>query len=190
MPENPPFSTCLPVRRWRSTSEIPGTTTDVVEKTMELLPLGPVTLIDTAGLDDTSALGPARLEMTKKALQRADVLAIVVTPSGWSDTEEALLREAYAAKIPVLVVINKTDIGPPKPNFLALLELKRLAWISGSATAAPALQEDSASRLKKRCGGCCRNCSPRHRRCWAICCRRPVWPCWWCRSIWAPQPGA
>jgi [FeFe] hydrogenase H-cluster maturation GTPase HydF len=116
------------------TSAEPGTTTDVVEKTMELLPLGPVTLIDTAGLDDESTLGPARLAQTEKALKRVDVLAIVITPSGWSDFEEALLRKAHAAKVPVLVVVNKTDLCQPKPNLGALLELKRLVWISGSAT--------------------------------------------------------
>lgn len=135
------------------TSEQPGTTTDVVEKTMELLPLGPVTLIDTAGLDDASALGPQRLAMTRKALKRVDVLAIVVTPTGWSDHEEALLREAYEAKVPTLVVINKTDLGAPKPNFLALLELKRLVYIQGSAVAAPALREDFRNAFKEAVRG-------------------------------------
>lgn len=116
------------------TSAEPGTTTDVVEKTMELLPLGPVTLIDTAGLDDASTLGPQRLEMTQKALKRVDVLAIVVTADGWSDHEEGLLRAAQAAGVPALVVVNKVDMAQPKPNFLALMELKRLPYILGSAT--------------------------------------------------------
>lgn len=118
------------------TSAIPGTTTDVVEKTMELLPLGPVTLIDTAGLDDASELGTQRIEMTKKALRRADILAIVVTPDAWSRFEDALINEARAAKVPVLIVINKTDLKEPSADFLSLIDVKRLAWISGSATAA------------------------------------------------------
>jgi [FeFe] hydrogenase H-cluster maturation GTPase HydF len=131
------------------TSAQPGTTTDAVEKTMELLPLGPVTLIDTAGLDDTSDLGPARLAQTQKALKRADVLVIVITASGWSDHEEALLNEAHASKIPVLVAVNKTDLAPPKPNVLALLELKRLTWISGSATASGMDAEAFRSAFKE-----------------------------------------
>jgi [FeFe] hydrogenase H-cluster maturation GTPase HydF len=135
------------------TSATPGTTTDVVEKTMELLPLGPVTLIDTAGLDDESALGVARLEKTHKALKRADILAIVVTPFGWSDTEEALLREAHTANVPVLVIVNKIDLGELKPNFLALLELKRLTFISGSATGAPEFQEDFRAAFKEAVRG-------------------------------------
>src|SRR5512138_3703177 len=78
------------------TSSVPGTTTDVVEKTMELLPLGPVTLIDTAGLDDTSELAQARIEKSRKALRRADILAVVVASNAWSEYEDALVNEAHA----------------------------------------------------------------------------------------------
>ena len=118
------------------TSTVPGTTTDVVEKTMELLPLGPVTLIDTAGLDDTSELSAARIEKTRKALRRADILAIVVTPNAWSAHEDALLNEARTASVPALIVINKTDLEEPSADFLSLLDIKRLTWIQGSATGA------------------------------------------------------
>lgn len=130
------------------TAPEPGTTTDVVEKTMELLPLGPVTLIDTAGLDDASALGPARRVMTRKALKRADVLAIVVTASGWSDYEEALLSEAQSAKIPALVVVNKTDLAVPAPTFFALMEMKGLCSIQGTAVAGGAEQEMFCSAFR------------------------------------------
>jgi [FeFe] hydrogenase H-cluster maturation GTPase HydF len=116
------------------TSEIAGTTSDVAEKTMELLPLGPVTLIDTAGIDDRSALASARIEKTKKALRRADILALVVTPDAWSTHEDGLVNEARADNVPVLVVVNKTDLAEPSSDFLSLLDVKRLAWIQGSAT--------------------------------------------------------
>jgi [FeFe] hydrogenase H-cluster maturation GTPase HydF len=115
------------------TSSVPGTTTDVVEKTMELLPLGPVTLIDTAGIDDRSELGAQRVEMTKKALRRADILAIVVTADGWSEYEDNLINAAHAVSVPVLIVVNKTDLKEPSSDFLSLIDVKRLAWISGSA---------------------------------------------------------
>lgn len=118
------------------TSSVPGTTTDVVEKTMELLPLGPVTLIDTAGIDDRSELGTQRVEMTKKALRRADILAIVVTADGWSEYEDALINAAHAVSVPVLIVINKTDLKEPSSDFLSLIDVKRLSWISGSAIGA------------------------------------------------------
>jgi hydrogenase maturation GTPase HydF len=116
------------------TSAVPGTTTDVVEKTMELLPLGPVTLIDTAGIDDSSELGSQRIEMTRKALRRADILAIVVTAGAWSAYEDGLVNEAHAAKVPVLVVINKTDLQEASADFLSLIDVKRLSWIAGCST--------------------------------------------------------
>ena len=123
------------------TSEIAGTTTDVVEKTMELLPLGPVTLIDTAGVDDNSALSAARIEKTKKALRRADILAVIVTPNAWSEYDDALVNEARAASIPVMVVVNKADLAEPSSDFLALLDVKRLSWIQGNSTGNAASRE-------------------------------------------------
>ncbi len=135
------------------TSSIPGTTTDVVEKTMELLPLGPVTLIDTAGLDDASELGLARIEMSKKALRRADILAIVVPSNGWSAHEDMLVNEAHAANIPVLVVVNKTDLEEPSADFLSLLDVKRLAWIQGSATGDAAAREAFRQAFKEAIRG-------------------------------------
>ncbi|MFA4993988.1 MAG: [FeFe] hydrogenase H-cluster maturation GTPase HydF [Bdellovibrionales bacterium] len=116
------------------TSPEAGTTTDVVEKTMELLPLGPVVLLDTAGIDDTSALGIARVDKAKKAVQRMDVLVLIVTPNDWSEFEDALVNEAHAHNIPALVVINKTDLAEPSTDFLALLDVKKLSWVAGSST--------------------------------------------------------
>ena len=58
-------------------SDIAGTTTDVVEKSMELLPVGPVTFLDTAGIDDNSELGNLRIEKTKKVLNRTDIAVIL-----------------------------------------------------------------------------------------------------------------
>jgi [FeFe] hydrogenase H-cluster maturation GTPase HydF len=123
------------------TSAVPGTTTDVVEKTMELLPLGPVTLIDTAGIDDTSELGTARVEMTRKALRRADILAIIVTADAWSSYEDDLINAAHAASVPVLIVINKTDLKEPSSDFLSLIDVKRLSWIQGCSTGDAAARE-------------------------------------------------
>jgi [FeFe] hydrogenase H-cluster maturation GTPase HydF len=123
------------------TSSVPGTTTDVAEKTMELLPLGPVTLIDTAGLDDTSELAEARIEKSRKALRRADILAIVVASNAWSAHEDALVNEAHAASIPILIVVNKTDLEEPSADFLSLIDIKRLTWIQGSATGSTATRE-------------------------------------------------
>ena len=62
------------------TSSIPGTTTDVVEKTMELLPVGPVVFLDTAGIDDISPLSNLRVEKTRKTFRRVDVFLLLTEP--------------------------------------------------------------------------------------------------------------
>ncbi len=134
------------------TSPHAGTTTDVVEKTMELLPIGPVVLLDTAGIDDISDLGAARLEKAKKAFHRMDIAVIVVTPDGWSDYEDALVNEARAGEIPVLVVINKVDLGEPSVDFLSLLDVKKLTWIQGSSID-PLTQETFKGEFKQRVQG-------------------------------------
>lgn len=98
-------------------SEIAGTTTDPVEKSMELLPLGPVVFVDTAGIDDEGALGLQRVEKTKKIIDRID-LAIIVTDSRGADSfEEKLIEEFEALKTPFIFVQNKIDETPsPQPS--------------------------------------------------------------------------
>lgn len=91
------------------TSPLAGTTTDVVEKTMELLPLGPVLFLDTAGIDDTSALAGARLEKTRRTFHRADIVVLIVEPDTWTEYEEKIIAEAEEIKLPVIIVVNKAD---------------------------------------------------------------------------------
>ncbi len=93
-------------------SDVAGTTTDPVEKTMEFLPLGPVVFIDTAGVDDTGVLGSQRIEKTQKIFDRTDIAVIVCDSTGWGEYEIALYEEFLSRKIPVLAVVNKQDIEP------------------------------------------------------------------------------
>lgn len=101
-------------------SEIAGTTTDVVEKSMELLPIGPVTFLDTAGLDDTSELGFQRIEKTMKVLNRIDIAIIVCDNRGLDCHESKLIEKLDELKIPYLIVVNKCDIEKPILNKEAL----------------------------------------------------------------------
>jgi len=87
----------------------PGTTTDVVTKAMELRPLGPVTLVDTAGLDDGSALGPRRAERAMRALESSDLAALVTTPGAWGPTEEAIAEAAARRGTPLMIIVNEVD---------------------------------------------------------------------------------
>ena len=91
-------------------SDVAGTTTDVVEKSMELLPVGPVTFLDTAGLDDESELGEKRVEKTMKVINRIDVAIIVCDFNGIDDYEKELIKKLEELKIPYLIVENKCDI--------------------------------------------------------------------------------
>ncbi|HNQ24764.1 MAG TPA: [FeFe] hydrogenase H-cluster maturation GTPase HydF [Phycisphaerae bacterium] len=107
-------------------SDIAGTTTDPVEKPMELLPIGPVLFIDTAGIDDTGALGAQRVERTRQVLDRTEVALLVACADQWDDFEEQLLAEFATRKIPAIVVLNKADIAEPRENLLARLQRDQL----------------------------------------------------------------
>ena len=92
-------------------SDKKGTTTDPVEKTMELLPLGPVVIIDTAGFDDGGTLGTMRVERTKAVLNRVDIAVLVVDGTiGMTSVENELVSLFEEKKIPYLIVFNKCDL--------------------------------------------------------------------------------
>jgi [FeFe] hydrogenase H-cluster maturation GTPase HydF len=91
-------------------SDIAGTTTDPVEKPMELLPLGPVLFIDTAGVDDVGALGEMRVEKTRRVLERTDVGVVVAEAGKWNGFEQAMVDELTKRGVPVIVVFNKSDL--------------------------------------------------------------------------------
>ena len=92
-------------------SDIKGTTTDVNQKSMELLPIGPVVLLDTAGIDDEGELGTLRIQKTEKALLRCDVAVFVADFQPLSEIEKDFLNKLKAKKIPIVSVINKNDLG-------------------------------------------------------------------------------
>ena len=99
-------------------SEVAGTTTDPVEKPMELQPLGPVLFIDTAGIDDVGALGQLRAEKTRQVFDRTDLGLLVAEAGRWGPFEEAILDELGRRQVPALVVFNKSDLGRPTAAIL------------------------------------------------------------------------
>ncbi|MFA5336613.1 MAG: GTP-binding protein, partial [Candidatus Omnitrophota bacterium] len=99
------------------TSPVAGTTTDVVEKSMELLPIGPVVFLDTAGLDDKSELSLARLGKTSKIFDRADVAVLITEPDAWSEYEDGVMAELKKRGVPVIIAVNKTDLKKPREDF-------------------------------------------------------------------------
>lgn len=93
-------------------SDVKGTTTDPVYKSMELLPMGPVVIIDTPGFDDEGTLGEMRVRKTKQILNRADCAVLVVDgTAGKTEADEELIRLFEEKKIPYVVAYNKCDLN-------------------------------------------------------------------------------
>lgn len=109
-------------------SDVAGTTTDPVRKTMELLPLGPVVIIDTPGIDDEGRLGSQRIERSLRVIDETDIAILVVDASaGLGDDEKSLIDAFTRRKIPYLVVFNKSDLDvtiPDVENSMSVSALK------------------------------------------------------------------
>ena len=118
-------------------SPVAGTTTDVVRKSMELLPLGPVTFLDTAGIDDESGLGELRVERTREALASSDVACLVLESDVWTAYEDELASLAAAQKTPLILVVNKTDVKKPSG-----------AWFDTIRAVSPRIIECSTARAQ------------------------------------------
>lgn len=100
-------------------SDIKGTTTDPVKKAMEILPIGPVVIIDTAGLDDGGKLGSLRVEKTMEVLGKTDIAILVIDSTiGMNDYDKDLIKLFEERKMPYIVVYNKSDLIKEKSEKL------------------------------------------------------------------------
>jgi len=98
-------------------SDIKGTTTDPVLKAMELLPLGPVVMIDTPGLDDEGGLGALRVQKAYQILNKTDIALLIVDgTAGMTKEDHAILEKIKDKSIPCAVVMNKADLLPGQPS--------------------------------------------------------------------------
>ncbi|MBC7338975.1 MAG: [FeFe] hydrogenase H-cluster maturation GTPase HydF [Firmicutes bacterium] len=128
-------------------SEVPGTTTDPVYKSMEILPLGPVVIIDTAGIDDVGTLGELRVRRTESVMRRTDLALLVVDPAaGAGQYEEEIVARLRSGGITVLGVLNKTDLLPPGQGEALARELS--ARLDVPFVPVSSLTRDGVDRLK------------------------------------------
>jgi [FeFe] hydrogenase H-cluster maturation GTPase HydF len=131
-------------------SDVAGTTTDPVEKPMELLPLGPVLFIDTAGIDEeggagelgaSSKLGALRVEKTRQALERTEIAVLVAEAGVWAEFEDGLLADFATRQTPAVVVFNKVDAGDPDAALVERLRASKLRVVLASAITGVGLPE-------------------------------------------------
>lgn len=113
---------CITNQNISLVSDVKGTTTDPVYKAMELLPIGPVVFIDTAGIDDISAIGALRIEKTTEVLDKMDISILVISAETILEDEILSFEQEWIKKIkdkkkPFIAVLNKIDIVKDKEDF-------------------------------------------------------------------------
>ena len=136
-------------------SEVRGTTTDPVKKAMEILPLGPVVIIDTPGFDDEGSLGELRVQRTKKILEQTDIAVLVVdTTEGFRKVDAELTDLFRERGIPFLIALNKSDIPEDSEEFSVDEEaqglLQKIVKDCSGMIHISALSGDGIDELKNR----------------------------------------
>lgn len=110
-------------------SDVSGTTTDPVFKTMELLPLGPVMIIDTPGIDDEGELGQLRVKKSYQILNKTDIAVLVINGvEGMSPQDKAIIERIHAKDIPLVIVMNKADLLEKVPQE----DADNVIWVSAA----------------------------------------------------------
>jgi len=110
-------------------SDVAGTTTDPIYKAMEISPIGPCVMIDTAGIDDVGALGELRIKKTMEVVRKTDIAILTVDYNGFSDFDYNIIDILNKNKTPFFVVINKEDIATPTELFLQELDKLKFPYI-------------------------------------------------------------
>lgn len=126
-------------------SDYAGTTTDPVYKAMEILPIGPVVLIDTAGFDDEGALGELRIEKTLEVIKKTDIALLVVDSKGFSYFDVNIINKLKETNTPFIVVLNKSDLNDS--NCIFLEELKAEDYIFTQVSAKEKIRIEELKNL-------------------------------------------
>jgi len=127
------FVNCLIGQEIAIVSEIAGTTTDPVKKSMEIFGIGPTIIIDTAGIDDVGDLGEKRIAKTLAVFDRTDLGVIVTSFDDWGNYEQQLINEFKDRAIPFIIVFNKTDLFEEKAEVSTQLNEAKIKFSQTSA---------------------------------------------------------
>lgn len=129
-------------------SDVAGTTTDPVEKPMELLPLGPVLFIDTAGIDDVGALGEMRVARTRQIFDRCDLGVIIAPADDFGPFEEEILKALQERQIPIIIVLNKVDLGAPGQGLLDRFKAEKIPVVQTVAVSGQGIPDLREALIK------------------------------------------
>jgi len=139
---------CLTGQDIAIVSDVAGTTTDPVKKSIEIPQIGPCVLIDTAGIDDTGELGQARIEKTEQALKQIDLALLVFAENNFGSFEKKLIELFDGFSVPAIIVYNKHDFQPLKPE--TKKEIPALLPIVPDFSALTGLNKDKLIGLMKK----------------------------------------
>ena len=132
-------------------SDVKGTTTDPVQKAMELLPLGPVVIIDTPGMDDEGTVGELRVQRARQVLNKADIAVLVIDGTVGKSAEDLALQKLIEKKgVPYIIVLNKADLGGFKMKMTTKSRSARRRasiFLSSRKSLPPSLQRGRTPKL-------------------------------------------
>jgi len=131
-------------------SDVPGTTTDPVKKSMEIPGIGPAVIIDTAGIDDTGELGRQRIAASKKMLKIIDLAILIIAHNTFEEPEKELIRDFGTFKVPYLIIHNKSDEQELDPPFRKAIEERYSVPVINFSCTLPRNREEVIDLLRQQ----------------------------------------
>jgi len=130
-------------------SDIAGTTTDPVKKSIEIPQLGPVVMIDTAGIDDSGELGEKRISKTKEALAQVDLAILLIAHNTFDEPEKSLIKDFQKAGLPFFIIHNKSDEEKLDADLLRVIEERFNVQVLDFSSLKPDKPEDVIRRIRE-----------------------------------------
>lgn len=134
-------------------SEVAGTTTDPVKKSIEIPGIGPVIMIDTAGIDDVGELGQKRMAKSREMLKIIDLAILIIAQNQFDDIETSLIRDFQKQDVPFVLIHNKTDLEKIDPGLARVIQEKYEVPLTGFSAVHPVNLEEVVDCIRKTMPG-------------------------------------